>query len=100
MASSNPELWGASVEKATTVAPRTPPAIEQAMAAQGMDSATQMGPGRPLNPAWSYSGRPRAMDYPVGVNIASGDNRAAWGRTAYSTIKAIIDAYDIARICI
>lgn len=79
---------------------QTPAPIEQAMAEQGMDSSVQMGPGRPINPAWGYSTRPRAMDYPVGVNIASGDNRQAWGRTSYGTLRDIIRAYDIARMCI
>jgi phage portal protein BeeE len=78
----------------------TPAAIDAAMVAQGMDSSAQLGPGRPINPAWGYSTRPRAMDYPVGVNIAAGNSRAQWGRTSYDTLKGIIEAYDIARACI
>jgi len=79
--------------------PNTPGAINTALAAQGMDNTGQMGPGRPLNPWIGYSQRPRAMDYPVGVNIST-RSRGSWGRTSFETLKALIDSYDIARACI
>jgi hypothetical protein len=77
----------------------TPAPITAAVMAQGMNSTAIFGPGQPLQPATGYSLRPRATDYPVGVNINLSP-RTAWGRTSYETIKAIIDAYDVARMCI
>ncbi len=64
-----------------------------------MANSSDLGPGSPLLPRTGYSQRPRATDYPVGVNIAS-STREAWGRTSYATLKAVIDAYDVARMCI
>lgn len=81
------------------VASQTPAVIEQAMADSGMSNSARMGPGRPLNPYIGYSQTPRAMDYPVGVNIST-RSRSSWGRTSFETLKGIIDAYDVARMCI
>ena len=47
----------------------TPETIGTAMVAQGMNNNGSMGPGTPLAPSRGYSVRPRATDYPVGVNI-------------------------------
>lgn len=80
-------------------APRTPSAIETSMSRAGMDSTAAMGPGRPLNPYQGYSQRPRAMDYPVSVNIST-RSRASWGLPSFDTIRAIIKAYDVARMCV
>lgn len=80
-------------------APRTPSAIDASMSRAGMDSSSQMGPGRPLNPYQGYSQPPRAMDYPVGVNIST-RTRASWGLPSFDTIRAIIKAYDVARMCV
>ncbi|UFU14625.1 phage portal protein [Curtobacterium sp. C1] len=87
---------GRELIKATS---STPAPITAALYAEGMASTSDMGPGSPLLPRTGYSQRPRATDYPVGVNIAS-SSREAWGRTSYATLKAIIDAYDVARMCI
>lgn len=80
-------------------APRTPSAIEASMSRAGMDSTAAMGPGRPLNPYQGYSQPPRAMDYPVGVNIST-RTRASWGLPSFETIRAIVKAYDVARMCV
>jgi SPP1 gp7 family putative phage head morphogenesis protein len=80
-------------------APRTPSAIETSMSRAGMDSTAAMGPGRPLNPYQGYSQPPRAMDYPVGVNIST-RTRASWGLPSFETIRAIVKAYDVARMCV
>lgn len=82
-----------------TVAPRVPARISAAVAEQGMANTSNLGPGSPLTPATGYSTRPRATDYPVGVNIST-SSREAWGRTSFATLKAIIDSYDVARFCI
>jgi SPP1 gp7 family putative phage head morphogenesis protein len=83
----------------TTFAGGTPEPIQDALTDQGMDLTGTMGPGRPLNPYFGYSQRPRAMDYPLAVNTAT-QSRAAWGKVSYDVLKAIIDGYDVARMCI
>jgi len=77
----------------------TPAAIAQGLAAQGMDQGGNFTPGRPLNPYFGYSTAARGTDYPVGVNIAT-QGRAAWNRPSFDTLKAVIDGYDVARMCI
>lgn len=77
----------------------TPAPIRAGLAAQGMDQTGNFAPGRPLQPYFGYSTPARGMDFPVGVNIAT-QGRAAWNRVGFDVIKAIINAYDVARICI
>ena len=79
--------------------PNTPAAIEGALTAQGMGMGGNFTPGRPLQPYFGYSTPARAQDYPVGVNIAT-QGRAAWGKVSFDVLKALIDAYDVARMCI
>lgn len=82
------------------LAPGTTPApIQAGLTRDGMDSRPYLGPGRPLQPAMGYSGPARSTDYPSSVNIAT-QGRAAWGRASYATLKAMIDAYDVARACV
>ena len=64
-----------------------------------MDGNTLFGPGQPITPRSGYSQRPRSMDYPIAVNTNLSP-RERWGRTPLLVIKGIIDAYDIARMCI
>lgn len=59
-----------------------------------------MGPGLPLSPNEGYRpvGGPRQYDYRVGANIKSRADRD--GRISFDTLKGIIDAYDVAQMCI
>lgn len=83
-----------------TLAPAgTPSQIQQGLINQGMDQGGNFTPGRPLQPYFGYSTPARATDFPVGVNIAT-QGRAAWNRPSFDVLKAIIDAYDVARMCI
>lgn len=97
--SNSPSAGAAVTRRATTIAPPTPAPIRQALHQQGMDTSGSFQPGAPMNPYFGYSQRTRAMDYPVGVNIAT-RSRASWGKVSYETLKALIDAYDVARMCI
>lgn len=90
---------GASVPGKAVAPANTPAAIQGGLVAQGMDQAGNFTPGRPLQPYFGYSTPARSTDFPVGVNIAT-QGRAAWNRVSFDVIKAIIDAYDVARICI
>lgn len=80
-------------------APATPAPIRQSLDRHGMNTSGSFGPGAPMNPYFGYSQRTRAMDYPVGVNIST-RSRASWGKVSYDVLKALIDAYDVARMCI
>ena len=76
----------------------TPSIIGDALALQGMNNGMSMGPGTPLTPERGYSVRPRANDYPVGVN-ANSQSRRAWGRTGYDVLRELMRAYDVAQMC-
>jgi 2'-5' RNA ligase len=90
----SPARGGSSHAPAATPAP-----IEGALSAHGMNMGGNFTPGRPLQPYFGYSTPARAQDYPVGVNIAT-QGRAAWGKVSFDVIKALIDAYDVARMCV
>ena len=92
----------AQVVKAGPVTPApmgTPSDVQDALEAQGMTSTTPFSPGTPLRPYIGISVPPRVMDYPVGVNIAV-RTRQSWNLMSFDTIKALIDGYDVARMCI
>jgi SPP1 gp7 family putative phage head morphogenesis protein len=98
---SPPPLPAARVGKAAnwTPASHTPAAVEAGLRRAGMDSSASMGPGRPVSPYQGYSQPPRAMDFPLGVNIAI-RTRASWGLASFEILRALIRNYDVARICI
>jgi SPP1 gp7 family putative phage head morphogenesis protein len=77
----------------------TPEAIRGALNDQGMNLSGNFGPGSPMTPHFGYSQRTRATDFPTGVNIST-RSRASWGRVSFDTLKSLIDAYDVARMCI
>ncbi len=87
------------VKTGTPTASRMPAAIDASLFRSGMDNVSLYGPGRPLTPTQGYSQTPRAMDYPMSINIGI-QTRTMWGRTPYEVLKSIIDAYDVARMCI
>lgn len=96
--SGNPVLASALAAAASNPpSPQTPPIIEQAMVAQGLDQADAFSPGRPLNPWAGYGVEPRGHDFKVGHNITA---RPRSGRISYGTLRNIINNYDVARICI
>lgn len=76
----------------------TPTPISDALVIQGMTNTGNMGPGTPITPSRGYSVRPRATDYPAGVNIST-QSRRAWGRTGYDVLRELMRAYDIAQMC-
>ncbi|MDQ0241171.1 phage portal protein [Arthrobacter bambusae] len=78
---------------------KTPIAIATAQHSQGMGTDGWLGPGTPLTPVGGYSGTPRAMDFPTGINTAT-RSRQSWGaRTSYETLREMLRASDIAQAC-
>ena len=75
-----------------------PPQVEQALARQHMGYDRAFAPGRPINPFDGGGGPARAHDYQTGYNIASRPLRD--GRISFDTLKGIIDAWALARVCI
>ena len=85
---------------ATQIAPSigmTPEDIQMAMAEQGMDYTEPFAPGRPLNPYFGYNRRPRGFNYQVGRNIST---RPRQYRVPFETLTNLIQAYDVAQVCI
>jgi 8-oxo-dGTP pyrophosphatase MutT (NUDIX family) len=55
-------------------------------------------PGSPIQPFDGYSTTPRSHDYPAGYNIAARPRRNE--RVAFDTLRGLIEAYDVAQMCI
>lgn len=75
-----------------------PPEIEAAQDAAGMDSATPFSPGKPLSPYDGYSRTPRTQNFAPQYNVSA--RPRSHERVAFSTLKGLIDAYDVAQIAI
>ncbi len=75
----------------------TPPEIELALRAQGIDWVEPFAPGTPLTPYYGYSRRPRMYDYMVGRNITT-ETRP--DRIPFQQLKQVVEGYDIALSCI
>jgi 8-oxo-dGTP pyrophosphatase MutT (NUDIX family) len=66
--------------------------------AQGMSSSQEFGPGAPTTPLDGYGRHPRAQDYISGYNIAA--RPRSQERVSFTTLRALINVYDIAQMCI
>jgi hypothetical protein len=71
--------------------------VEAALAEHGLTWGPPFPPGRPLDPFWGYRRPPRTMDFAVGENVQL---TPRWNRIAFPTLKAIIESYYAAQICI
>jgi len=87
-------LHRATVRKSDSI----PLDVQQAITADGLDAGAAFGPGVPLEPYAGVGGEPRAWDYQAGYNIVTRPQRDK--RVSFSTLKAIIDTYDVARMAI
>lgn len=75
-----------------------PPEIEAAQATAGMDTGTPFSPGKPLSPYDGYSRTPRSQNFAPQYNVSA--RPRSHERVAFSTLKGLIEAYDIAQIAI
>lgn len=87
----------ANLQKVAAVA-GIPAGIVAAEQNAGMDNTTPLGPGTPIAPSDGFSTTPRAFDYRSGYNIAGKPRINA--AVSFPTMRAVIDAYDVAQICI
>lgn len=74
-----------------------PDEVAAAITAQGLDWSRPFSPGAPVAPYIGYRGEPRGHDYPVGRNTRVTPRQ---GRVSFDTMRALIDSYDVAQICI
>lgn len=72
-------------------------AIEGSVVDNGMINRP-FSPGEPIHPADGYSNTPRSRDYLTGINIASRPRLNE--RVAFSTLRGLVDSYDVAQMCI
>ncbi|GEO26679.1 hypothetical protein AAC03nite_24640 [Alicyclobacillus acidoterrestris] len=76
-----------------------PPQTEQAMQQQGMVTGGPFAPGRPLDQFFPQGQPPRQWDYETGYNVATRP-RAVESKMSFETMRALLDNYDVARLCI
>lgn len=78
-------------------APGIPIDVRTAQIEAGMVNRP-FSPGEPIQPYDGYGTTPRSHDYPTGYNIAARPRRNE--RVAFDTLRGLIDAYDVAQMCI
>jgi 8-oxo-dGTP pyrophosphatase MutT (NUDIX family) len=66
--------------------------------ASGMTPASPFGPGSPVRPYDGYERVPRSHEFVPGYNISA--RPRLHERVAFSTLTGLVEAYDIAQICI
>ena len=76
----------------------TPGAIQAAEVAAGMGPTEPFSPGEPIGPYDGYSRVPRSRDFVTGYNIAT--RPRTHERISFETLKGLIEAYDVAQMCI
>lgn len=72
--------------------------IQASLESAGMTSTHPFSPGEPIRPFHGYSTTPRAHDFPTGYNIAA--RPRLHEQVNFSTLRGMVNAYDIASICI
>ena len=75
-----------------------PASYTEGETAAGMDHSTPFGPGKPLQPYDGYGRTPRSHEFTPQYNVSA--RPRSHERIAFSTLRALIDAYDFAQICI
>jgi hypothetical protein len=78
--------------------PGEPPQFQAGAEAAGMTPATPFSPGEPIQPYDGYSRVPRSKDFIPGYNIAA--RPRSHERVSFHTLRGIVEAYDVAQMCI
>ena len=76
----------------------TPARVTAGLDASGMTPDRAFSPGTPIAPYDGYSRVPRSQDFTTGINIAGRPRRNE--RVSFATLRGLVEAYDVARICI
>ncbi|WP_019059947.1 phage portal protein [Streptomyces prunicolor] len=83
---------------AKVFANRVPAETQAAEAAAQMTPASPFSPGTPIGPYDGYSRTPRTHDFVTGYNISA--RPKSHERVSFETLKGLVDAYDVAQMCI
>ncbi len=78
--------------------PGVPEQFRQGEEASQMTPASPFSPGTPIGPYDGYDRHPRQQDYVTGFNIAT--RPRTHERVSFETLRGLVEAYDIAQICI
>jgi 8-oxo-dGTP pyrophosphatase MutT (NUDIX family) len=81
-----------------TYGTNVPAQITAGESAAQMTPASPFSPGTPIGPYDGYSRTPRAHNFVTGYNIAT--RPRTHERVAFETLRGLIDAYDVAQMCI
>lgn len=76
-----------------------PKSVQEAMQQQGMETGGPFSPGRPIQQFSPWDMPPRLYEVPTGGNVSQRP-RASGGRASFYTLKSVIEAWDVARMCI
>jgi 8-oxo-dGTP pyrophosphatase MutT (NUDIX family) len=87
-----------SVEVAKTYGTNVPESFRQGEIASQMTPSSPFSPGTPIGPYDGYDRFPRTRDFVTGTNIAT--RPRSHEQVSFETLKGLIRAYDVARICI
>jgi len=77
---------------------RPPADVQAATDVAQMGPTSPFSPGEPISPYDGYSRTPRSKDYVTGYNISA--RPKAHERVSYETLRGLIEAYDVAQMCI
>src|SRR3954468_10470655 len=75
-----------------------PAAVTAGEEASGMTPSSPVSPGAPLGPYHGFSRHPRTQKFVTGYNISA--RPRSHERVAFDTLRNLIDAYDVAQMCI
>jgi len=75
-----------------------PADMQAAEAAAQMTPASPFSPGEPIGPYDGYSRTPRTQNFVTGHNISA--RPRSHERVAFDTLRGMIEAYDVAQMCI
>jgi hypothetical protein len=75
-----------------------PAAMAAGEVTSGMTPASPFSPGEPIGPFDGFNRTPRSQDFVTGYNIAN--RPRTHERVSFDTLKGLIDAYDVAQMCI
>ncbi|MCI3277647.1 phage portal protein [Streptomyces cylindrosporus] len=77
---------------------REPADMQAGEAAAGMTPSKPFSPGAPIGPYDGFSRHPRTHDFVTGYNISA--RPRSHSAVAFDTLRGMIDAYDVAQMCI
>lgn len=91
-------IAGGLTRLAKVFGPTEPPDMRTGEITAGMTPTSPFSPGEPIGPYDGFSRNPRTHNFVTGYNIAA--RPRSHERVAFETLRGLIDAYDVAQMCI